>query len=206
MVSLSELKKQAGFQAADLVQDGQRVGLGTGSTAAFMVEHLADRIHKEGLHIEAVSTSWSTTLQCRQLGIPLVNLCDTSSLDIAMDGADEIDPQRNLIKGRGAAHLLEKIVAAMARHYVIIADSSKRVDRLGDKFAVPLEVLSGALSLVTAKVQSLGAQITVRQGSPGKDGPVISDSGNLILDAKFPGISDPAKLALELDQIPGLVG
>jgi len=206
MSSLDELKKQAGYRAAELVKSGQKVGLGTGSTATHLVNRLAERIHSEGLRIEAVSTSWSTTLQCRKLGIPLLDLGAVSHLDIAIDGADEIDPARNLIKGRGAAHLLEKIVAEMADLYVVVADETKRVNHLGEKFAVPLEVLPSAIGLVAARVESLGGVVVVRMGAPGKDGPVISDSGNLIVDAKFGAIHDASKLNAQLNAIPGILG
>lgn len=206
MANLNELKKAAGIRAANLIESGMKVGLGTGSTAAFMVERLGERIREEGLKVTAVSTSWSTTLQCRSLNIPLIDLGEADHLDIAIDGADEIDPQRNLIKGRGAAHLLEKIVGAMADRYIIIADSGKKVKTLGEKFAVPLEILPGAIGSVTYKVKELGAELVVRMGAPGKDGPVISDSGNLIADAKFGPIENPEKLDFELNRIPGLLG
>ncbi len=204
-MDMNALKKEAGIRAANLIQNNQSVGLGTGSTAAHMVHRLAERIQQEGLQVQAVSTSWSTTLQCRKLGIPLVEMGEVSHLDIVIDGADEIDPSRNLIKGRGAAHLLEKIVAAMADQYVIIADESKKVSQLGSSFAVPLEVIPGAVSLVERNIQQLGGFFVVRQGAPGKDGPVISDSGNLICDAKFPPIANPSLLNQQLSAIPGLV-
>lgn len=206
MASMDELKKMAGIKAANLIQDGMVVGLGTGSTAAYMVERLGERLKEENLKITAVSTSWSTTLQCRTLQIPLKEMGEVSKLDMVIDGADEIDNQRNLIKGRGAAHLLEKIVASMTNNYIIIADSGKKVNVLGEKFAVPLEILPGAIGIVTEKVKALGGNVVVRMGNPGKDGPVISDSGNLIADAKFGPISDAKTLALKLDSIPGLVG
>lgn len=206
MANLDELKKQAGYKAAELIRNGQKVGLGTGSTATHLVNRLAERIRTEGLQVQAVSTSWSTTLQCRQLGIPLLDMGEVSHLDIVIDGADEIDSSRNLIKGRGAAHLLEKIVASMADTYVVVADESKKVSQLGEKFAVPLEVLPAAIGLVTARVEALGGKVAVRIGAPGKDGPVISDSGNLIVDAKFPTIPDAASLARQLEAIPGMLG
>lgn len=206
MADLNALKKAAGIRAANLIESGMSVGLGTGSTAACMVDRLAERIREEGIRVKAVSTSWSTTLQCRRLGIPLVELGDAEHLDMAIDGADEIDPARNLIKGRGAAHLLEKIVASMADDYIIIADSGKRVRHLGEKFAVPLEILPDAIGAVSRQVERLGAKVQVRMGAPGKDGPVISDSGNLIADAKFGLIDDPEKLDFELNRIPGLLG
>ena len=206
MNTMNELKQAAGVRAANMIQNGMTVGLGTGSTATYMVDHLAKRIREEGIKIKAVSTSWSTTLQCRQWGIPLMEMGEVSHLDIVIDGADEIDPSRNLIKGRGAAHLLEKIVASMADTYIIIADSSKKVNQLGEKFAVPLEILPSAIALVSSSVKALGATVIVRMGAPGKDGPVISDSGNLIADANFGLIKDPAKLARDLEHIPGLIG
>ncbi len=206
MASMDELKKMAGIKAANLIQDGMVVGLGTGSTAAYMVERLGERIKEENLNITAVSTSWSTTLQCRALQIPLKEMGEVSRLDMVIDGADEIDSQRNLIKGRGAAHLLEKIVASMTNNYIIIADSGKKVNVLGEKFAVPLEILPGAIGVVTEKVKVLGGNVVVRMGNPGKDGPVISDSGNLIADAKFGPISDAKTLAQKLDSISGIMG
>jgi ribose 5-phosphate isomerase A len=192
MASMDELKKAAGVRAADMIQDGMIVGLGTGSTAAHMVNRLAERIKTEGIH--------------RSLGIPLKEMGEVSHLDMVIDGADEIDPNRNLIKGRGAAHLLEKIVASMTDNYVIIADSGKAVQQLGTKFAVPLEIIPGAIAVVTERVKKLGGEVKVRMGAPGKDGPVISDSGNIIADAKFAPIADPDKLARDLEHIVGIVG
>ena len=206
MASMDELKKAAGVRAAYMIKDGMTAGLGTGSTAANMVNRLAERIKTEGLHVVGVSTSWSTTLQCRSLGIPLKEMGEVSHLDMVIDGADEIDDQRNLIKGRGAAHLLEKIVASMTDNYVIIADSGKKVNKLGEKFSVPLEIIPGAIAVVTERVKKLGGDLKVRMGAPGKDGPVISDSGNLIADAKFGIIENPDKLARDLEHIVGIVG
>lgn len=206
MATMDELKKAAGVRAADMIKDGMTVGLGTGSTAAHMVNRLAERIKIEGLNVVGVSTSWSTTLQCRSLGIPLKEMGEVSHLDMVIDGADEIDDNKNLIKGRGAAHLLEKIVASMTDNYVIIADSGKKVSKLGEKFAVPLEIIPGAIAVVTERVKKLGGDLKVRMGAPGKDGPVISDSGNLIADAKFGIIDNPDKLARDLEHIVGIVG
>lgn len=206
MANMDELKKAAGVRAADMIKDGMTVGLGTGSTAAHMVNRLAERIKTEGIKVVGVSTSWSTSLQCRALGIPLKEMGEVSHLDMVIDGADEIDDNKNLIKGRGAAHLLEKVVASMTENFVIIADSSKKVSQLGSKCGVPLEILPGAIAVVTERVKKLGGEVKVRMGAPGKDGPVISDSGNLIADAKFPPIADADKLARELEHIVGIVG
>ena len=206
MINMDELKKMAGIKAANLIQSGMVVGLGTGSTAAYMVDRLGERVQKENLAITAVSTSWSTTLQCRRLGIPLKEIDEVSKLDMVIDGADEIDSQKNLIKGRGAAHLLEKIVASMTSNYIIIADNSKKVTVLGEKMPVPIEVLPKAIGVVIAQIEALGGKCTTRLGSPGKDGPIISDSGNLIVDAKFENIPNPKVLDSALNSIPGLLG
>ena len=205
MLDIEKLKENAGVKAANLIENEMLVGLNTKSTATYMIEHLAKRIQSENLKIKAVSTSWSTSLLCHQLQIPLLEINATSSLDIVIDGADEIDPQKNLIKGRGAAHMLEKVVASMAKHYVIIADDAKKVNVLGENFAVPIEVLPSALSIVERKLTELRAKVKIRMGAPGKDGPIISDSGNLIVDAKFDSILDPQELNLQLNSIAGVL-
>jgi ribose 5-phosphate isomerase A len=140
------------------------------------------------------------------MGIELKESGSVSHLDLAIDGTDEIDPNLNLIKGRGAAHLLEKIVASLADRFIIVADSGKRVQNLGEKFPLPLEILPAALGLVEARIKSLGGSLEVRIAGTCKDGPTISDSGNIIADAKFGLIKEPAILCKELDSVPGLVG
>jgi ribose 5-phosphate isomerase A len=205
-MNLEDLKKVAGIKAADLIQTNQKVGLGTGSTAFYAIKHLAERIKSEGLQIQAVSTSFSTTLLCQSYGIPLIDSGALNHLDIAIDGADEIDDQKNLIKGRGGAHTLEKIVAAMSDRYIIIADDSKKTARLGSRFPVPVEVNPKALELCKKQLQALGAlEVVLRMGSPAKDGPVVTDSANFILDAFFKTISDPAYLEKEINNIPGVL-
>ena len=182
MADLSTLKRDAGRHAADLVRSGMLVGLGTGSTAYFAIERIAERLRDEaGFSVKAVSTSFSTTLLCEKMGIPLLNVGSVSALDVAIDGADEIDPARNLIKGRGAAHLIEKIVARMAKRFVVVADETKRVKTLGTSMPVPIEVHPLALASLTKQVMDLtGAErVEVRMAGKSKDGPVISDSGNL---------------------------
>jgi ribose 5-phosphate isomerase A len=205
MEKLEDLKKQAGYLAASLVADGDLVGLGTGSTVFYTIQKLA-QLQQEGLKIQAVSTSFSTSLLCRKLNIPLLDLGSVHSLDIAIDGADEVDGQRNLIKGRGAAHVLEKIVAAMSKQFIVVADESKQVAQLGEKFAVPVEALPSALGLVKHSLTKLGAlEVAVRMGAPGKDGPIISDSGNFILDAQFKAFN-PQQLDEAINGIPGVLG
>lgn len=199
------LKQQAGVSAANLVQNGMLVGLGTGSTVFFTLERLAERKKTENLNFFGVSTSFSTTLLCNKFGIELKDSGSVSYLDLAIDGADEIDSNLNLIKGRGAAHLLEKIVASLANKFIIVADSTKLVKDLGGKFAVPLEILPKALGLVETKIKKMGGSLEIRSAGSCKDGPTISDSGNIIADAKFGLIKAPQTLSNELDSIAGLV-
>jgi ribose 5-phosphate isomerase A len=203
---MNNLKQQAGISAANLVQNGMGVGLGTGSTVFFALEKLAKRQKTEDLKFFGVSTSFSTTLLCREMGIELKDSGSVSHLDIAIDGADEIDPSLNLIKGRGAAHLLEKIVAKLTDRFIIVADSAKKVKNLGEKFPIPLEILPAALGLVETEIKKLGGVLEIRLAGACKDGPTISDSGNIIADAKLGLIKDPEILCKELDSIPGLVG
>lgn len=209
MADLTALKREAGRRAADLVESGMAIGLGTGSTAFFAIERVAERIREEsGFSVRAVSTSFSTTLLCEKMGIPLLSVGSVPRLDLAIDGADEIDPARNLIKGRGAAHLIEKIVASMAERFVVVADETKRVQTLGASMPVPIEVHPNALASLTKQVleKTNASRVEVRMAGKSKDGPVISDSGNLIVDAWISGIEDPAGLAAVLDSLPGCVG
>jgi ribose 5-phosphate isomerase A len=180
------------------------VGLGTGSTAAFAIAELGRRVREEKLALTGVPTSWSAAELARKAGIDVRTVNDVSKIDLAFDGADEVGPDLSLIKGGGAAHTQEKIVATEAERFVVVVDESKVVRRLGVKWPVPLEVLAIARRPVTSALERLGARVEARTGN-GKDGPVISDLGNLILDAKFDGIDDPAGLARQLDSIPGLV-
>jgi ribose 5-phosphate isomerase A len=203
---MTNLKQQAGIAAANLAQSGMGIGLGTGSTVFFALERLAERQKTEGLKFFGVSTSFSTTLLCRKMGIELKDCGSVSHLDLAIDGADEIDRNLNLIKGRGAAHLLEKIVASLASKLIIVADSGKLVQNLGEKFPLPLEILPSALGLAESRIKSLGGTLEIRMAGTCKDGPTISDSGNIIADAKFGLIKEPATLCKELDAIPGLAG
>jgi ribose 5-phosphate isomerase A len=140
-----------------------------------------------------------------EYGMTIRDPMEVSSIDVAVDGADEVDPQGNLIKGAGAAHVMEKIVASMAKRFIVIVDESKLVKALGEKFPVPLEVVSAAMSSAMKRLKDMGAEPAVRTGT-GKMGPVISDFGNLIIDARFRSIPQPAKLGCDLNNIPGVVG
>ncbi|MCB1172566.1 MAG: ribose-5-phosphate isomerase RpiA [Leptospiraceae bacterium] len=200
----SSAKEQVGMAAANLVEDRMLVGLGTGSTAAFVIQRLGARIANDGLQIQCVTTSFQSTLLARQAGIPLLGLDSVTRLDISIDGADEIDPDLHLIKGGGAAHTLEKIVHALSDRFIVVADESKLSPFLGQNFAVPLEVLPAGRLLVERELQRLGAREIQLRMAQRKDGPVISDNGNMILDARFERFN-PLELEQQLDAIPGVV-
>lgn len=186
-------KEAAGRHAAGLVEDGMRVGLGTGTTAHWLILALAERRPR----ITCTATSVRSEQLARELGLSVLSPDEIAGLDLAIDGADEIDPEFNLVKGGGGAHLREKIVAQMAERFVVVADESKLVARLG-AFGLPLEVVDFAPGVVAAQVVALGAMsVTTRERR--------SDNGNLLMDAHFPLIDDPAGLARALDAVPGVV-
>jgi len=194
-------KQAAGRAAAKLVRDGDVVGLGTGSTAYFAVVALGERV-KAGLKIVGIPTSVKTGDLARQLGIPLTTLDETPQIDITLDGADEVDPKLNLIKGGGGALLREKVIATATKNMVVVVDSSKVVSVLG-KFPLPIEVISFARTVVENKIVSLGASPKLRTKTDGS--PYLTDNGNQILDCSFGQIADPAVLALILSDTPGIV-
>lgn len=198
----NEKEKEAAARASlRFVQDGQIVGLGTGSTAAYVVKMLAERV-RAGLKVKCIPTSVQTRDLAASLGVQLTTLDEFQSIDVTIDGADEVDPHLNLIKGGGGALLREKIVASASKKVVIIADSSKYVPVLG-KFPLPVEVVSFARALVSKKVADLGATVKLRQSSDGK--PFITDEGHQILDCSFGQIPDPPTLARKLSDMPGVV-
>jgi ribose 5-phosphate isomerase A len=197
----SQEKEAAGRAAAKLVQDGDVVGLGTGSTAYFAVLALGEQV-KAGLKIIGIPTSVQTADLARQVGIPLTTLDEHPEIDITIDGADEVDPKLNLIKGGGGALLREKVVAAASKKMVVVADSGKIVSVLG-KFPLPVEVISFARTVIERKIAALGASPKLRKKS---DGSVfVTDNGNQILDCSFGKIADPAALARSLSEMPGVV-
>jgi ribose 5-phosphate isomerase A len=198
----NENEKQAAARASlQYIQDGQVIGLGTGSTAIFLVELLAER-RKAGLYIRAIHTSARTRDTAVAAGIPLTTFERDPVIDVAIDGADEIGPQLELIKGGGGALLREKIVASAARTFIVIADSSKQVPVLGS-FPLPLEVVPFAQPLVARRVAALGAEVTLRMAP--QQSPFITDEGHHILDCRIGRIADPAKHADELHRMPGIV-
>ena len=194
-------KQTAARAAVALVESGSVVGLGSGSTAAYAVQFLAERV-REGLKIVGIPTSQKTKLLAEELGIRLATLGEHSQIDIDIDGADEIDPFLNVIKGGGGALLREKVIASISRRFVVIADSSKQVTRLG-KFPLPVEVIPFAEKLIRQKIADLGAEVSLRRDADSN--PYVTDEGHHILDCCFGEIADPAALAQKIRAFPGVV-
>ncbi len=196
-------KQRAGFKAAEFVEDGMRVGLGTGTTAEWLVARLGERVRVEGLRVRCVPTSRRTEEQARRLGIPLATLDEVGELDIAIDGADEIGPGLALIKGGGGALLREKLVASAARRFVVIADRSKVVRLLG-RFPLPVEVVQFGWELTARRVSAVvNVEPGLRRNTDGE--PFITDNGNFILDCSCGAIPDPAQLERGLKSLTGVV-
>lgn len=208
-LSLSDRSKYAcALRASALVENGMKVGLGTGSTAYWLVYHLAERVRSEGLEFVGVPTSNKTREQAQAEGLKLISMDDAGRLDITIDGADEFDQSMNLIKGGGGAHLQEKIVAFGSDRMVVIADETKKVNKLG-KFPLPVEVLKfGSASSQKQIEELLIAQdykdFTVQMRME-KNKPFITDEGNYIFDLNLGEIQNPRKLCVDLNIIPGVV-
>ncbi len=201
-------KCAAAARAVGLVEDGMRLGLGTGSTAAWFVRLVAARVRREGLNLTAVATSSATARLAAAEGLAVVDLDRVGELDLTVDGADEVDPGLNLIKGGGAALLQEKIVAAASARMVVIADAGKRVDRLG-AFPLPVEIVRFGAEVTRAAVEAALARmdverrrVTLREGGAG---PVVTDEGHYLLDLHLGRIGDAGELAATLNAIPGVV-
>ena len=199
---LTAAKRAAGYLAADMVEEGMVLGLGTGSTVFYALEHLSTRI-REGLRISGgVPTSYQTARRAHELGIPLTTLDAEPVIDLAMDGADQVDRHLRLIKGRGAALTREKCVAAAALRFVVVVDEQKMVPELSGP--VPVEVIPFAIRPVMIRLTSLGCIPPLRDGIK-KDGPVITDNGNFIVDCEFGEIGNPEELEDLFAAIPGVV-
>lgn len=199
------MKQKVGEAAAARVQSGTIVGLGTGSTTAYAIQAIGDRLKSGDLKdIKGIPTSFQATVLAKEYGIPLTTLDEVDRIDIAIDGADEVDPHRNLIKGGGAAHTREKIVDALAVQFIVVVDSGKLVNKLGSTFLLPVEVLPMAVTPVMRMLEKLGGKPQLRMGVK-KAGPVVSDQGNLIVDVKFDSIDDPEALEKTINNIPGVL-
>ena len=197
-------KKEAAQAAAQLVHNGMIVGLGTGTTAAYLVSELGRRVKEEGLRFTGVPTSERTAEQARSLGIPLATLADIKEIDLTIDGADEVQlGSLALIKGHGGALLREKIVASASKRMAVIVDETKLVKRLGGTLAVPVEVVPFGWEATARKLRAIGAGTEIRPGVDDK--PYVTDGGHYILDCAFGPIADPKKVARELDETVGVV-
>lgn len=200
-MNVAEDKELAAIAAVSLVQDGMVVGLGTGSTAEIAIRHLGQLV-KAGLRIRCVPTSKATEALAASLRIPLTTLEVNPLVDLTIDGADEVDPQLNLIKGGGGAHFREKVVARASQREIIIVDSGKLVKRLGERFAVPVEVHPFAWRVAATALTELACVPVLRERGPS---PFLTDNGYHILDCKFDGIDDPAALEKEINNVPGVL-
>jgi ribose 5-phosphate isomerase A len=193
-------KRAAGYAAAVLVQDGMTLGLGTGSTARWFVAAVGDLV-RSGMSVRGVATSRASEEQAKAEGIPLVELGRTG-VDLAVDGADSVDPDLRLVKGAGGAQVREKIVAAAARRFVVVVDSSKLHDRLRGR--VPVELVHFGWQATLAALESTGAVFDLRRAADGS--PALSDNGNLLADGAFTVVEDPEGLAEQIEAVPGIVG
>jgi len=198
-----ELKKAAGYRAAEWITSGMTVGLGSGSTARHATLRIGQLLRDGSLRdIVAVPTSEDTARLARSEGIPLTTLADVTSIDVTIDGADEVDPQLNVIKGLGGALLREKIVAATTKREIIVVDHSKLSDRLGIKSPVPVEVIRFGWKQAQAALLATGARTEMRMSG---DTPFVTDEGNYILDCWYKGIDQPTELAAAMNGIPAVV-
>ncbi len=206
-MDLQTQMKQAVAQAAvDQIKNGMILGLGSGSTAALMIEALAIKIKSgEIKDVVGVTTSFQGEVLASELGIPLKSLSSVSEIDLAIDGADEVDPNFQLIKGGGACHVQEKLVAALAKKFIVVVDSTKIVEKLNLDFKLPVEVLPSAWKQVQKTLEYLGGEGQLRMAQK-KAGPIVTDQGNLILDLTFNnGIDQPELLESQINNIPGVL-
>lgn len=207
MADLQDQMKQAvALAATEQIRSGMVVGLGSGSTAALMIQALGAKLKRGELSdITGVTTSFQGEVLAAELGIPLKSLNAIDRIDLAIDGADEVDPGFQLIKGGGACHVQEKLVARRAERFVVVVDATKLVDRLNLGFLLPVEVLPGAWRQVQAQLGEMGGEAQLRMAVR-KAGPVVTDQGNLVLDVRFAGgIADPAGLEKDINNLPGVL-
>jgi ribose 5-phosphate isomerase A len=203
-----DMKREAALKAVEQVADGMLLGLGTGSTAARFIDVLGERV-QAGLHVTCIATSVASELQARSLGIPISDSADLH-LDLTVDGADEVDPHLNLVKGLGGALLREKVVAAASARMLVIATEDKLVTRLGERSPLPVEVLPLLWRRTAEAIERLGLTAVLRplpgSENPGSPPPFVTDNGNLIVDCNLGRQVDPEKLSAGLDAIPGVIG
>lgn len=201
----TRMKREVARAAAAQVESGMTLGLGSGSTAAILIEDLGRR-HQAGeiTDIRGVPTSFQASVLAQRYGIPLITLNEIDHIDLAIDGADEVDPGRNLIKGGGACQTREKLVDSRADRFLVVVDDTKISDVLGSHFPLPVEVLADAYRQVMSALLALGSEPELRMAVR-KAGPVVTDQGNLIIDARFTAIDDPGELERTINNIPGVL-
>lgn len=202
----NQMKQAVADAAVQQIQNGMVLGLGSGSTAALMIQALGAKLASGELKdIVGVTTSFQGEVLAAELDIPLLSLNAVDRIDLAIDGADEVDPSFQLIKGGGACHVQEKLVACRADRFVVVVDSSKLVDRLNLGFLLPVEVMAGAWRQVQQQLQAMGGAAELRMATR-KAGPVVTDQGNLVLDVRFEGgIANPAELERSINNLPGVL-
>lgn len=199
------MKQEVGRAAANRVKSDSIVGLGSGSTAAYAIEYIGDRLAKgEIKNVVGVPTSFQSEVLAKEFNIPLVTLDAIDHIDVAIDGADEVDPDKNLIKGGGAAHTREKVVDALANEFIVVVDEGKLVDKLGSTFLLPVEVIPMAVAPVMRSLAKLGGKPELRMATK-KAGPVVTDQGNLVIDVKFDHIKNPGEMEKEINNLPGVL-
>ena len=200
------MKKIVADAAINEVESGMILGLGSGSTAALMIKSLADEIHSGKLqNIRGVATSFQSEVLALELDIPLIDLASVSKIDLAIDGADEVDQGFQLIKGGGACHVREKLVASIADQLLIVVDETKLVKKLNQSFPLPVEVLPNAWKQVQEVISEMNSSSSLRMATK-KAGPVVTDQGNLILDVMFDhGIKNPKDIEMRINNIPGVL-
>lgn len=197
-------KQAVAVHALRYVENGMVIGLGTGSTANYFIEALAQRHQQEKLHIQVVASSTVSMLYAQQHGLPLLAIEHLSKLDLYVDGADEVSPDLTVLKGRGSDLVKEKLLVEAADQFIVLIDASKQVDYIGEKFPIPAEVIPFAWQLVKQKMEHTGAQVTLRKTASG-DGLAVTSHGSLVLDMKFDRSLAPAKLNGLMDATPGIV-
>ncbi len=202
----TQMKQAVALAAIEEIKDGMVIGLGSGSTAALMIKALGAKLSSGELRdIVGITTSFQGEVLASELSIPLKSLSAVDQIDLAIDGADEVDPSFQLIKGGGACHVQEKLVASLAKRFVVVVDSTKIVDRLNLGFLLPVEVLPGAWKQVQKKMKDFGGEAVLRMAK-NKAGPVVTDQGNLVLDVQIAGgIDDPEGLEACINNVPGVL-
>ncbi|MEM3010335.1 MAG: ribose 5-phosphate isomerase A [Candidatus Bathyarchaeia archaeon] len=201
---IEDAKRRAALEAVKHVKNGSVIGLGSGSTAAYVVQELGRRIREEGFHVLGVPTSYQAYLLALECGVPTTTLDMHPQLDLTIDGADQVDLELNIIKGAGGALTREKVVASASKQFIIVVDETKKVSKLGANHPVPLEVLPFATSFLIAKLREMGGKPVLRMGK-NKVGPVVTDNGNFLVDVDFGIIKNPKELNANLKSIPGVI-